>query len=129
MFRSERQNDLPEIPQSASGPDLISKSEQDTRAPNLPSGVRMMSFLDSVSTGVCSGWPLSGLLLSYHWQTVFWARRGGQGVILVEGPENMRGSHGCAGSARSLGCTFAALLWLDSHLYNLHFSVSGYLMW
>lgn len=99
MFRSERQSDLPEIPQSASGPDLINKSEQDTRARNLPSGVRMMSFLDSVSTGVCSGWPLAGLLLSYHWQTVFWARRGGQGVILVEGPENMHGSHGRAGSA------------------------------
>lgn len=55
-----------------------------------------MPFLDSVSSDVCSGWPLAVPLLSYHWQTVFRARRGGQEIRLpLQGSESMGTSH-CA---------------------------------
>lgn len=78
-----------------------------------------MSFLDSVSNDVCSGWPLAALLLSYSWQTVFWALRGGQQIItLVEGSECMNTSHGDLGPCdRWLRIYRIASVWMGTFIF------------
>lgn len=94
---------------------------------NLLNRVRMVSFLDSASNGVCSGWPLAVVVLSFYWQSISWAQRGGQEIVpLVEGSEDARTPHGPLAlpmqpTAEDLPHCFR----LDRHLY---FSVLGYLI-